>query len=378
MALALPRLVPIVSPKRAMFAVGDDSDRLDSAPLFRVDWPTDVARPRVGIVQDIDVKPYWTKYRRFLEANAFSFELLDIHADDWMDSLEVDVIVWRPSSQLYELEEARRKIFFLHDFLGIQTYPSLRTVNLYEDKVLQCWALRSLGADIPETIVSYSEEDALARLPHLGSEIVWKLTTGSGSFGVERMSQSRARTAIRKVFSASGRLTYWPYARQKGYMYAQRLEQDLRTDARVIVVGPLLFGYYRDAPKGDFRASGMGLERKESFPAALLEEAWTTARGLGIGAVAMDFIVDKDFRRWKVIEFSSFIQVNNAEELMVDGQPGVYIRRAPGVFDFQPGRFWLQELALAEALGRLAGLDADELLLGSVERTTTKETPVCG
>jgi hypothetical protein len=172
---------------------------------------------------------------------------------------------------------------------------------------------------------------------------------------------------VHRAFSGRGRRTCWPYANQKGYAYAQALERDLCADMRVIVVGPLLFGYYRDAPAGDFRASGMGRVRKEALPSEALEQAWQISRQLGIGAVAVDFIVDQDCQQRKVIEFSGFIQVDTPEQLAIDGQPGVYLRCDPGYFMFRPGQYWLPELGLAEALGRACHLDTEQLLRSSVE-----------
>lgn len=365
--LALSRIVPLIAPRRSESRVCDDSNSLDAAAPLIVKWPDNVAQPRVGLVQDTDAHPYWTKYRRFLQSNCFPFCLVDIHASSWIEMLgDVDMVVWRPSSQLDELEEARKKVFFLQEFLGLPTYPTLRAVNLYEDKILQSWALRHVGAQMPMTVVSFSKADALHGIADLGSEFVWKIATGSSSFGVEGLSARRARAAIRRAFSARGRRTYWPFANQKGYVYAQMLERDLQTDMRIIVVGPLLSGYYRDAPAGDFRASGMGRVRKEALPSEALEEAWQIAQRLDVGAVAVDFLVDQDCRRRKAIEFSSFIEVLTSAQLQVDGRPGVYVRLSPGRFVFQPGDYWLQELALAEALGRACGLDTDELLFGSL------------
>ena len=366
-ALALPRLVPLVAPWRPGPRVYDDSSGVDMAAPLLVRWPDDVARPRVGLVQDLDSHPYWTKHRRFLQANSFDSRLVDIHASRWMDDLgDLDMVVWRPSSQLYELDEARRKVFFMGEFLGLKTYPTLRSVNLYEDKILQSWVLQRIGVETPATVASFDEADALRGIAELGSEVVWKLSTGSGSCGVERLSARRARAAVRRAFSARGRRTYWPYANQKGYVYAQALEHDLRTDMRIIVVGPLLFGYYRDVPPGEFRASGMNRVRMEALPCEALEKAWNIALLLGVGAVAIDFITDREYRRHKVIEFSSFIKAEEPEQLIVDGDPGVYVRQSPGCFEFRLGRYWLQELALAEALCRASGLDSSRLLLDAI------------
>lgn len=365
--LVVPRLLPLMAPHRAEYRVHDDSNELQAAPPLVVRWPAEVRRPHIGLVQDVDLYPYWTKYRRFLETNHFPFRLIDIHSRSWIDMVAgLDMIVWRPTWTPSGLDEARRKIFFLNEFLGIKTYPTLRSVNLYEDKILQSWAFATLGLDTPPTVTSFSRPDALEGVKGLGEEVVWKITDGSASFGVELLSPRRARAAVRRAFSARGRRTYWPYRNQKDYVYAQALQRDLRTDMRVIVVGPLLFGWYRDTPPGDFRASGMGRERMEALPSDALEEAWRISREIAVGAVAVDFIVDHECRQRKVIELCSFTGVHTQAQLQVDGRSGVYLRRAPGDFEFREGRYWVQELALAEALGSACGLDTDRVLLDSI------------
>jgi hypothetical protein len=366
-ALALSRLGPAIAPRRTTPLVVDDSASLECAPPFLVKWPAGKERPCVGLVQDAAGDPHWTKYRRFLSSNAFPFRTIDVHGSFWLDQLaDLDMVVWRPGAQLWELEEARRKIFFMSEFLGLSTYPTLRAITLFNDKILDSWALQNAGAEIPKTVASFDEADALEQIGTLGPEVVWKIATGSGSAGVERLSAHRARAAVRRAFSTRGRRTYWPYANQKSYVYAQTLERDLPIDMRIIVVGPLLFGYYRDTPRGDFRASGMGLQRREGLPAVALEEAWRIAARLDVGAVAVDFITDQGLRRRKAIEFSSYIRVDDPEDLWVAGEPGVYVRQGVGSYAFLQGRYWLPEVALAEALGRACGLETQQLLIDSV------------
>jgi glutathione synthase/RimK-type ligase-like ATP-grasp enzyme len=366
-AVARPRVKSLLTPRRLSDWVRDDSDQLGIAPPFVVKWPEEVPRPRVGLVQDTDTYPYWTKYRRFLETNHFPYRLVDIHGRSWLEALaDIEMLVWRPSSEPSKLEEARRKIFYLNEFLGIKTYPSLRAVTLYEDKILQSWVFKALGAETPPTVTSFSLPDALEGVKELGNEVVWKITTGSGSFGVELLNARQAESAVRKAFSVRGRRTYWPYLNQKDYVYAQALQRDMRTDMRVIVVGPLLFGYYRDAPPNDFRASGMGRERMQGIPADALEEVWQMSRSLDVGAVAVDYVVNGDDGQRKAIELCGFTGVHTVDQLMLDGRPGAYVRRAPGTFEFREGRVWLQELALAERLTEFRDLDAEGLLLDSV------------
>jgi hypothetical protein len=352
----------------------DDSDDLGIALPLIIRWPDDMRRPFVGLVQDLGSCPYWTKYRRFLEANAFPFRLIDIHRRGWLEDIEgIDMLVWRPRSAPFELEEARRKIFYMTEFLDLRTYPNLRSVMLYEDKVQQAWVFRSLGLATPSTLASFSLSDTLENMGGLGKDLVWKVATCAGSFGVERMSVRQARRAARRAFSARGRRTYWPYANQRGYVYLQTLERDLRTDMRVTVVGPLLFGFYRDAPTGDFRASGMGRERKEAIPEAALEDAWRAAHELNVGPLAVDFIVDRDLKTHKAIELTAFTGLLTQDQLQVDGRCGVYVRRSQGRFDFVERSHWLHELALAQAIGSAYGLDTDRLLLEAVLKEATAQ-----
>lgn len=373
-AIALSRLGPLIAPQRTAPCVVDDSADLGVAPPFKVAWPIGQKPPRVGLVKDIAADPYWTKYRRFLQNNSIPFRIVDIHSDSWLSQLaDLDMVVWRPGPHLWELQEAHRKIFHMSEFVRIATYPTLRAVMLFNDKILGSWALEHLGAETPRTVASFDEADALEQVAILGPELVWKTAAGAGSAGVEKLSVRRAKAAVRTTFSTRGRRTYWPYANQKNYVYAQTLENDLTIDMRIIVVGSLIFGYYRDTPKGEFRASGMGLVRREGLPPEAMEEAWRISACLDIGAVAVDFITDAALGKRRVIEFSSYIRVDDPEELWVGGMPGVYVREQPGKFTFQQGRFWLPEVELAEVLCRAMGLDASGLLADAVRVCVSSE-----
>jgi glutathione synthase/RimK-type ligase-like ATP-grasp enzyme len=357
----------LVAPHRSVDPIYDDDTAVNTACILRVAWPEDVARPRVGVVQDGGTKPYWTKYRRFLRENSFDYRFVDIHASSWTEDLAgLDILVWRVGSRPHEIEEARKKIFYMEEFAKLLVLPSARAASLYEDKVLQSWVLAHVGATVPNTIVSFSETDAIEQVSALGPEVVWKIATGAGSAGVERLRADRARRAVRRAFSIRGRRTYWPHLNQKGYVYLQSLERDLTVDVRVFVIGPILLGYYRMVPRGDFRASGMGIEIPGALPAEAMEEAWRIATTLDVGAMSVDFISDPELRRFKAIEMSAFNQLDSAHECQVDGVPGAYVRLGQGNYVFQPGRVWVPELALARALARMCGLDADKLLVDAV------------
>jgi len=343
----LPRRFPEPGP------VEDDPELDDPEPVLLA-WPDGVRKPHVGLVRDIDDHPYWTKYRRFLQANDIPFEIYDIHRSTWLrDAQRFDFMLWRPASYPYELEECRRKVHILERELGTLCYPSFAEVQLYEDKITQYELLRHHDLPVIETFVSNSEAETLDYLATCDYPLVWKLTAGSGSLGVELVRSRRtAERWARRVFDFAGRRTYWPYVGQKNYVYLQKFIPDAGSDLRVIVIGSMVFGYYRDVPKGEFRASGMNSVRWGAPSPEAMRTARRVADALCLSCVGVDMVVTGDHAQ--IIEVSQFIQVETPRQLRLDGVPGAYVFDGPGDDDFRfaPMRVWTQELALKLVLER--------------------------
>ena len=342
----LPRRFPEPGP------VDDSADLEEAEPVLLV-WPDGVPKPQVGLVPDIDEHPYWTKYRRFLCANEIPFEIYDIHRSTWLrDAQRFDMVVWRPSSYPYELEECRRKVHILERELGMICYPSLAEAQLYEDKITQYELLRHHGLPVIDTFISSSEAETLEHLATCDYPLVWKLTAGSGSLGVELLRDRRtAERWARRVFDFCGRRTYWPYVGQKNYVYLQEFIPDAGPDIRVTVIGSLLFGFFRDVPKGEFRASGMNSWRWGALPAPALRLARRVAEVLELPFVAVDVLAGPAGDDPRIIELSNFMGIYTREQLCVDGVPGAYVFDGPGdEHRFVPMCVWTQELALRRVL----------------------------
>jgi glutathione synthase/RimK-type ligase-like ATP-grasp enzyme len=304
-------------------------------------------------VRDVDDFPYWTKYRQFLEANAFPWRIYDVHRSGWLREAEdFDFVVWRPMSFPSEMEECRRKLFVLERELGTPCYPTFREAMFYEDKLLQYELLARHGLPVIPTFVSHSEEEALAYARTCEYPAVWKVATGSGSFGVELIPDGRtAERLVRQVFSVHGRRTYWPYLGQKDYVFIQRFQPNAGWDLRVISIGDTASAYYRDVPPGEFRASGMDTVRRGAAPEEALHLARRVCETLDLPVLAVDMLADPDGRLF-IIETSAFIMVRTPMQLQIDGVPGIYELRH-GRYVFVPMLVWQQELALREVLQRL-------------------------
>jgi glutathione synthase/RimK-type ligase-like ATP-grasp enzyme len=63
-------------------------------------------------------------------------------------------------------------------------------------------------------------------------------------------------------------------------------------DLRVIAVGNKVFGYYRDVPQGEFRASGMGMVRKGILPEDAVHLAMQVIKKLDLVIAAVDMLRD--------------------------------------------------------------------------------------
>ena len=286
---AVKELLPLRFPEPG--PVEDDA-ALEEAEHVLLPWPDGLPKPRVGLVPDVDDYPYWTKYRRFLRANDIPFEIYDIHRSTWLrDAQRFDMVLWRPASYPHELEECRRKFHILEQQFGMFCYPSVADIQLYEDKITQYELLVHHGLPVIETFVSNSEAETMDYLATCAYPLVWKLTAGSGSLGVELVRSRRtAERWVRRVFDFAGRRTYWPYVGQKNYVYLQRFIPEASYDLRVIVIGQMVFGYYRDVPKGEFRASGMNLLRWDGPSHEVMRIARRVAEALDLPCVAVDLL----------------------------------------------------------------------------------------
>jgi glutathione synthase/RimK-type ligase-like ATP-grasp enzyme len=327
----------------------DDRDRLSEADVLLIDWPAEIKKPMVGIVQDYGRFPRWTKYCRFLEANSIPYEFYPIQDHDWLErSKKFDVILGVPSNELFRLEELRTKYYLLETYLGKFCYPSMREAYLYEDKILEASFSEIYGFPYIETHVSFDKQDALRLIEKMDYPFVSKISPSSGSVGVQLIqSKAQARSIVNQAFSNNGRITHVVYARQKNFVYFQKFLPNDGYDIRIIMAGNRAFGYYRGTPKNDFRASGMHLEEKRSLPEDGLKLVRRMYKTLKFPQLVVDMLHGLD-GKYYINEFSPVCQQETPMQLMVDGVPGAYVFDDDDHFHFEPGKQWVHDLVLKE------------------------------
>lgn len=343
----------LIQKKPIIYQILDDRKNMEDAEEVMVMWTSPKPQFKVGLIQDTSNPPYWTKYERFLKNNGILFEYYDIHQSNWLSaSNSFDVIIWATEGKLPQIEEQKRKTYILEKYCGKNCFPSYETLMWHEDKIFQYEWLKMSGFPVIETFISYSYPEALDKVQNSQYPLVTKQPIGAGSLGVELIGNSKsAINILQQAFSPAGRATYWPYIRQKDYVYFQNFQPNEGYDLRVIVVGDKVLGYYRDVPQGEFRASGMGLVRKDALPDEAIRLARAISQKLDLVIVAVDMLRDK-LGKFQIIEMSAFIQVDTAGQLHLNDVPGTYTFYKDE-YHFEPGKYWIQELALKEFFERL-------------------------
>lgn len=327
------------------------SEQLESAEPVTLDWPEHLPKPKVGLVQErIHRHASWPKYERFLKHNAIPYDYLEIHRSDFIAQAACfDLIIWHTLSSFADQWEAKSKIEFLERECNITCFPNSAAVWFYEDKIRQQWLFEKHNIRAIKSFISFSKEETLDFLNCCDYPIVSKEATNSGSEGVFLLKkQKQAERFCHKIFGAGHKVHSSTYLRQKNYVLLQEFIPSDGFDLRIIIIGNNYFGYYRQIPQGDFRASGSGIVSRQEIPT----EALHFARSIqniypSTPYLSVDLIKNDLDDQYYVIEVSLFNKIETSEQLIINGEPGRYVFEHDE-FIFEPGRIWVQELTLFE------------------------------
>ncbi|MBN2046662.1 MAG: hypothetical protein JW750_02365 [Anaerolineaceae bacterium] len=329
--------------------ITDDSSRIDDAKHIPIDWPVELPKPMIGIVQDTGGDPRWTKYCRLLNYNDFPYGIFSIHSHDWIEKAEkFDIIAGVRSSEMYDLSEIREKFYFLEKYMGKSVFPAFEHSLLYENKLLEGYLAEKFDFPMAPTFISHDLKDALDHIDALHYPLVSKMNPTSGSIGVELVrTPAHARNICLRAFSMNGRKTQLLYRRQKNYVYFQEFIPNDGYDIRVIIIGSFALGYYRKTLKGDFRASGMNQVEKRALPEKAILNARELYKVIKSPMLVVDMVHALD-DTYPIIEYSPLCQIETANQLEIDGVPGAYVFQPDGSYRFEPGKYWMHELALGQ------------------------------
>jgi len=283
----------------------------------------------------------WISY--CIEEN-IPYKIVNCYDSDILSQLsDCNGLMWHWNLYDYKAVLFARQFALSLERKGISIFPDVNTSWHYNDKLGQKYLLEAIDAPLVKTHVFYSKNEALKWINSTKFPKVFKLRGGAASVNVSLVkSKYKARYLVKKAFgkgfSHINRFNrcknrIWEFKNKpsmttfirmlagfvriiipneierfshndKGYIYFQDFIPSNKFDTRLVVIGNRCFGARRFCRKGDFRASGSGLN--DTNPAMIDKRciviAFSVANAIGSQSIAFDFVMDNE--NPKIVEIS--------------------------------------------------------------------------
>ena len=200
---------------------------------------------KIGLIKDESARwdgynwhDEWGKY--FLELGD-SIEFLDFKRSDWREQVKekkCDAYLWRAWHRPDDRDDAKNKIYFLDNVLGSRVFPSWDMYWPYDNKVAQLDLMKELGIPHPRTFFSRDRIEIANFVKSTALPVVSKCSEGACSDNVRKIdTREELETHVEELFSDQGVKTYFPWIRQRGYVYFQEWLPINGRDMRIITLG---------------------------------------------------------------------------------------------------------------------------------------------
>jgi glutathione synthase/RimK-type ligase-like ATP-grasp enzyme len=255
--------------------------------------------------------------------------LIAIRRNDWMkQTRDLDAFIWRPNmGEASTMAEIRTKLPILES-RGIKCFPNSLMLWLYDDKIRETFFLKRHGYPMPETFVSFDENEARDYVRTAKYPLVAKTHMGAASCGVMKVYSAReAERLVARVFApqpvwdkALVKWYFMPRLAKGNFLAARRFRsRDVcpryvyfqefiigAGDWRITTFGSNLVSVFvrRNRP-GDFRASGGGLFEEleeDELPTEACDTALQISNRHGFTSMAYDFM--RSSAGWVIGEIS--------------------------------------------------------------------------
>jgi glutathione synthase/RimK-type ligase-like ATP-grasp enzyme len=269
----------------------------------------------------------------YCEDNKIDYKIVDCYQSNIINQLsDCDALMFHHYHASSKDTLFAKQLLFALESAGKIVFPDFRTGWHFDDKVGQKYLFEAIGAPLVKSYVFYTKKDAYDWAEQTTFPKVFKLRGGSSGANV-RLAPNRKKTKI-LINKAFGRgysnYNAWgilkdryahfrkgkesflglmkgighifiptPFARlvgrEKGYVYFQDFIPDNTHDIRITYVANRIFALRRGVRKGDFRASGSGIQVHDlsKIPIEAVKIGFEISQKLGFQAAAYDFILDK-------------------------------------------------------------------------------------
>lgn len=245
---------------------------------------------------------YSVHWDEALRSRGIEVHQLNLLAPDALQQAAAcDGVMWRWAHTPKDKRSAQRILYTIEHYLHVPVFPDSRTAWHFDEKISQFYLLQALQAPTPQTWIFWDMDEALQWAATAPYPLVFKLSTGAGSWSVVRLEQAEKTVhLIRRCFrkgifphaltEVAGQPSHhWNWATfrhllyrsweglrygltgeypslpgsswwqpERDYAYFQEFLPGNEFDTRISVVGERAFGFRRLNRPGDFRASGSG------------------------------------------------------------------------------------------------------------------------
>ncbi len=286
---------------------------------------------KIGIHHsEVSFSPHWIEYCRL---NGIDHKIVDCYKSDIVSQLsDCDALMWHHHHMFSKDILFAKQLLYALEMSGKVVFPDFRSGWHFDDKVGQKYLFEAIGAPLIPSYVFYSEADALAWAAKTEFPKVFKLRGGSSGSNVRLAADyHQARKLIKRMFgrgfsnyNAAGilkdRYLHYkkgketlsglikgfgqlfiktPFARvaghERGYAYFQDFIPGNTHDIRITYVAGKIFALRRRVRKGDFRASGGGLQEHDisKIPLEAVKIGFEVAEKLKAQNAAFDFVISE-------------------------------------------------------------------------------------
>lgn len=301
----------------------------------------------------------------------FHYRIVDIFSNDWIELLlqeKIDLVLAKPANlkslmkQVYD-----ERLSIINDTLGINIYPTLTEIKIYENKrFLSDW-LKTVNLPHPKTDVFFSQNQALDFSKNTVFPIVAKTNIGASGSGVRILhSVEEANGYIKRCFSSKGApksvgpklapgtfpqklykaLTDFDLVKKKfalykggyaekqtGFVIFQKFVEH-SFEWRVVCIGESYFAH-KKVKKGE-KSSGSLIKEYGDVPVQLLDFCESIMTRFSFYSQAID-IFESD-GEYLINEMQCIFGQSDPYQMVIDDKPGRYIRQN-GEWQFEEGMF---------------------------------------
>ena len=251
---------------------------------------------RVAVVDSNNA--FSARWLQRAKALGLGVEVVDPYRNDVIDTIRgFEAFLWHIPMHSLRDDLMARHLIRAAELMGVKTFPSTRTLWVFDDKIAQKYLLEAIGCNFVPTHIFYDRRLAIRWLESARFPVVQKLKRGAGSRNVHLLtSRSAARQVIEQSFRSgypvsagnvsdslvkirSGRLSARELfakvmraprtlarvrrinrdlPRERGYVYFQEFLEGNTHDTRITVIGERAVAFRRRVRPNDFRASGSG------------------------------------------------------------------------------------------------------------------------